>query len=120
LGNIPNKCPACSGDMEIRLLHCPCCGTEIQGSFLLGRFEKLSGEQLAFLEIFVRLRGSLKDLCAELSISYPTARNRLDALIETLGFDDCKKQAAKQRMEVLERLKNGELTTQEALALLQK
>ena len=119
LGNIPNRCPVCSGEMEVRLLRCSCCDTEIQGSFLPGRFERLSDEQMVFLETFVKLRGSLKDLCAELGISYPTARNRLDSLIETLGFDDFREQT-QRRLAVLERLKNGELTAQEALDLLQK
>lgn len=115
---LPRKCPACAQDLHVRMLRCPVCQTEVQGDFLLGRFSLLSPEQLVFLETFIRYRGSLKDVGAALGISYPTARNRLDGVIEALGFDHHESEADR-RMEILNRLKDGELTAEEALLLLQ-
>lgn len=115
---IPQKCPACGQDMRVCLLRCPACSTEVQGDFRLGRFARLGPEQLHFLETFIRCRGSLKDVGAALGISYPTARNRLDSLIEALGFED-KSAEQERRLNILGRLKEGALSTEEALHLLQ-
>lgn len=118
-GSIPKICPACGKNMHVRLLCCPSCSTEVQGNFPLDRYQSLTEEQLQFLEIFLRCRGNLKDVGTELGISYPTARNRLDTLLTALGFLAQNEEKIK-RLEVLERLKNGEITTDEALTLLQK
>lgn len=117
-GTIPQKCPACGEDMHVCLLRCPSCRTEVQGDFMLGRFSRLSEDQLFFLETFLRYRGNLKDVGAALSISYPTARNRLDQLIEALDFEE-KAGAKARRLDILEKLKTGEISTEEALDKLQ-
>lgn len=117
-GNMPKKCPACAQDMRVRVLRCPTCQTEVQGDFVLDRFAQLEGEHRLFLETFIRLRGNLKDVGTYLGISYPTARNRLDILIETLGFEDTGTLTI-NRLDILERLKGGVITTEEALTLLQ-
>lgn len=116
--SIPKKCPACGKDMHIRMLKCPTCLTEVQGEFVLNRLSRLHGDQLSFLETFIRFRGNLKDVGAHFGISYPTARNRLDSLIGALGFEDAENQASR-KLEVLNQLKDGVLTTEEALDLLQ-
>jgi len=105
--------------MQVKLLGCAACGTEIQGAFPLGRFEALEPEQWLFLELFIRSRGSLKDTGAALGVSYPTARVKLDALVTALGFEQEEPQQGSWRLRVLEQLKRGELTADEALKLLQ-
>lgn len=116
--SMPKKCPSCESNMLVKLLHCPVCNTEIQGEFPLDRFSLLSMEQLAFLEVFIRCRGSLKDVGIALGISYPTARNRLDSLIEALDFSTGPNPRDK-RLEILKQLKEGQITSEEALNLLQ-
>lgn len=116
---VPTKCPSCGLEMRVCLLKCPSCDTEVQGDFPLGRFLRLSGEQLDFLELFIMCRGSLKDVGGKLGISYPTARNRLDDLIAALDFEN-KNRLTQQRLSVLAKLKEGELTAEEALDLLQR
>ena len=115
---IPQKCPACGKDMRIRMLKCPSCTTEIQGEFVLNRFARVSDDQLVFLETFIRFRGNLKDVGAFFEISYPTARSRLDNLIEALGFEETGNLTSR-RLEILNQLKEGILTTEEALERLQ-
>jgi hypothetical protein len=102
----------------VRSLQCPECGTEVQGDFPLSRFAQLGGEQLTFLETFLRCRGSLKEVGAQLGISYPTARNRLDAMLAALGYAEAR-DTRTDRLEILTRLKLGEITANEALNLLQ-
>jgi hypothetical protein len=79
-------CPVCDHRLEVTRLHCAECDTTIEGRFSVGRFGRLSREQLVLLETFLRARGNLRDLERELGISYPTVRNRLEALIRALGL----------------------------------
>ena len=67
-------------------LHCRSCGTSLEGDFSVGRFGRLSREQLALLESFLRSRGNLREMERELGISYPTVRGRVEQLVQALGF----------------------------------
>ncbi|TMB62645.1 MAG: DUF2089 domain-containing protein, partial [Chloroflexi bacterium] len=64
------RCPICSEQLRVVRLECESCGTRLEGSFSLGRFHALAPEQLEFLEVFIRARGSFKDVERELGISY--------------------------------------------------
>jgi hypothetical protein len=81
-------CPICSGELAVTRLHCRTCGTTLEGDFNVGRFARLSREQFALLESFLRSRGNLKEMERELGISYPTVRARVDALLRALGLGD--------------------------------
>ena len=81
-------CPVCSNELSITRLHCDHCATTLEGDFSVGRFGRLSREQLALLESFLRSRGNLRDMERELGISYPTVRNRVEALVRALGLAD--------------------------------
>jgi hypothetical protein len=84
--DVISTCPVCSGELAVTRLHCRACGTTLEGDFSVGRFGRLSREQLALLESFLRSRGNLRDMERELGISYPTVRSRVDALVRALGF----------------------------------
>ena len=86
--DVISTCPVCEGELAITRLHCRSCGTALEGEFGVGRFGRLSREQLALLEAFLRSRGNLKDLERELGISYPTVRGRIEALLRALGLAD--------------------------------
>ncbi len=79
-------CPVCSAELAVTRLHCRTCGTTLEGDFSVGRFGRLSREQLAILESFLRSRGNLRDMERELGLSYPTVRSRVEALVRALGF----------------------------------
>ena len=114
-------CPVCSGELEISRLHCSTCGTTIEGEFGVGRFGRLSHEQMALLESFLRSRGNLKEMERALGISYPTVRARVEALVQALGLADgdqvdivvepelADPTLAAARREILERLAKGEI-----------
>ena len=113
-------CPVCGQELHVTRLHCAACDTSIEGSFSLGRFYRLSREQLQFIEVFIKNRGSLKDVGAELNMSYPTVANRLSDILITLGYREQVKPSedqaliAEQRREILERLARGEIGADEA------
>jgi hypothetical protein len=115
-------CPVCAGELEISRLHCASCGTTIEGEFGVGRFGRLTREQMTLLESFLRSRGNLKEMERALGISYPTVRARVEALVQALGLADgepveiivdepagMSEDLAAARREILERLAKGEL-----------
>ena len=125
-------CPVCSGELAVTRLHCRSCGTTLEGEFSVGRFGRLTKEQLTLLESFLRSRGNLRDMERELGISYPTVRSRVEALIRALGFgprdgeeaeadeptsgEAAATDAASSRQEILERLARREIGAEEAAA----
>jgi hypothetical protein len=84
--DVISTCPVCSGELAVTRLHCRSCGTTLEGEFSVGRFGRLTREQLLLLESFLRSRGNLRDMERELGISYPTVRSRVEALVRALGF----------------------------------
>ena len=81
-------CPICGGELAVTRLHCRSCATTLEGDFNVGRFARLSREQFALLESFLRSKGNLKEMERELGLSYPTVRARVEALLRTLGLGD--------------------------------
>lgn len=126
--DVISTCPVCSGELAVTRLHCRSCGTTLEGEFSVGRFGRLTKEQLALLESFLRSRGNLRDMERELGISYPTVRSRVEALVRALGFgprDGDEPGAdptqpggpsaeATTRQEILERLARHEIGAEEA------
>lgn len=118
-------CPVCNDSLLVTRLTCPTCHTAIEGQFQPNRFQRLSAEQLAFLETFVRLEGKVTWVAEELGLSYPTARNRLVDVIRALGYEpreeiptEQRQRAASQRQAVLDDLAAGKITPEEAIQVL--
>ena len=128
--DVISTCPVCEGELAITRLHCRSCGTALEGEFGVGRFGRLSREQLTLLESFLRARGNLKDLERELGISYPTVRGRIEALLRALGLADGDEPAdepveadapnpvndddAGERRAILDRLARREISAEDA------
>ena len=112
------KCPVCGDELKVSKLSCSNCHTSMEGSFHLCKFCKLSNEQKSFLEVFVKNRGNIKEIEKELSISYPTVKNRLENLIEALGHSPKYAEPEIDKKDILDRLDKGEITSTEALKLL--
>ncbi len=117
----PSKCPVCGEKLSITKLGCHKCSTSIEGVFEPCEFCRLPEEELSFLKIFIKCRGSIKDVEKEMGISYPTVRGKLDSLIRSLGYEVPTKETEKEneekkaaRNEILDKLSNGELTPKEA------
>ncbi len=126
--DVISTCPVCSSELSITRLQCRGCGTAIEGDFNVGRFGRLSREQLALLESFLRARGNAKELERELKVSYPTVRARIESLVRALGLGDGsvpdegdglgRSGDPEVRRDVLERLARHEISADEAAALL--
>ena len=129
--DVISTCPVCAGELAVTRLHCQTCGTTLEGDFSVGRFGRLSREQLTLLESFLRSRGNLRDMERELGISYPTVRSRVEALVRALGFGprdgdaaaaevdaEDEPEAKLGRQEILERLARREIGADEAAGLI--
>lgn len=55
---------------------------------MLEWIEKLEAKDLMFIKNFVLASGSLKEIAKEYDVTYPTARLRLDKLIEKIRIND--------------------------------
>ena len=112
------RCPVCEHKLEVTRLYCRHCDTTLEGHFSLGRFYELSSEQLQFVETFVRCQGKLNRVQEELSLSYPTVRNRLHDVIRALGYEVDEEEEAsvsvEARQEVLASLASGQISAEEA------
>lgn len=127
---IITSCPVCKHDLHAVKLACDHCGTTIDGSFTLSKFNYLDTEKLYFIEIFVKNRGNIKAIEKELNISYPTVKKMLDEVVEGLGYTVDQSLAEEERqgeqvnktsrVDVLEKLSKKEITFEEAMKLLKK
>lgn len=115
---MPTKCPACGAELHITELKCPKCGTTIRGDFPIDKLLLLSDEDKEFLIVFLRSRGNIKEVQERLNISYPTAKNRLDKLLISLGLYDTSNRPKEK--EILDLLERGEISVDEAVRLIKE
>ena len=113
-----SKCPVCGKAMAVTRLECASCHTSVEGRFDPCKFCRLTGEQRQFIEVFLTSRGNIKEVERLLGISYPTVRSRLDNVLEALGYR-VEREQDQRRKEIIEALDKGEITSQEAIKLLQ-
>lgn len=113
---VRGNCPLCGGETYVTRYQCGQCQSTIEGEFSLNKFNRLSEEQLHIVELFLLHRGNMKEMEKALGISYPTVRNKLEEIVEALGHTV--KKGEVDREEILRRLADKEITTDEAVELL--
>jgi hypothetical protein len=89
----------------------------VEGEFTLPQLAQLSLEDQVFVIAFLRSHGSIKDMEQTFGVSYPTIKARLNRISNQFEFVDTN--PSPSRAEVLERLKNGEITADEAIRALE-
>jgi hypothetical protein len=85
----------------------------IEGSFDLPPLAQLTLEDQTFITAFVRSHGSIKEMERLFGVSYPTIKNRLNAISKSLEFVEIDPPAS--RAEVLGELECGRITVDEAV-----
>ena len=119
---VPTECPVCHDELIVTRLACRNCGTALEGRFSMEKIFQLTPEQLHFVEIFLRSEGKLNRVQEEIGLSYPTVRSRLEEVIQALGYEVAGKDEGvdeDRRQEILQKLAAKEITSEEALELLQ-
>lgn len=111
----PARCPVCHGDLHVTRLRCPSCLAEVGGDFPLNRLATLREPYASLIELFLRVRGNVKEMERELGLSYPTVRARLEEALQAAGFGrEAEPELGNRRSEILDSLERGEITASEA------
>ena len=105
-------CSDCLKPLQVARMQCPSCELAMEGEFEISPLAQLKTEDQAFVIAFVRHHGSIKKMESLFDISYPTVKNRLNAIAAAL---DKTFAAPSPNLYVLEQLSRGELTVEEAL-----
>jgi hypothetical protein len=92
-------------------------GIAVEGQFSLPELARLSLEDQVFVVAFLRSHGSIKEMEQTFGVSYPTIKARLNRISGQLQFIETN--PSPSRAEVLERLKAGEITADEAIRALE-
>jgi len=92
-------------------------GIAVEGQFTLPELARLSLEDQVFVVAFLRSHGSIKEMEQTFGVSYPTIKARLNRISGQLQFIETN--PSPSRAEVLERLKAGEITADEAIRALE-
>lgn len=88
-------------------------GITIEGAFDLPQLVQLSIEDQVFVTAFIRCHGSIKEMERTFGVSYPTIKSRLNRISQGLDFVDTN--PSPSRADVVDRLRRGEITVQDAL-----
>lgn len=100
-------------DFAVERVKLKASGIAIEGEFELPALARLRVEDQLFVIAFVRSHGSIKDMESLFGISYPTVKNRLNAIAALLPFVEVNPPAP--RAETLEKLGRGEISVAEAV-----
>ena len=93
-------------------------GVAVEGQFEPPQLAQLSIDDQVFVAAFVRSHGSIKEMERIFGVSYPTIKSRLNRLAQTLDFVETDP-VPSARAEVIDRLRRGEITAQQALTELE-
>lgn len=95
-------------------------GIAIEGDFTPPPLARLDADDQAFVAAFVHCHGSIKQMERWFGVSYPTIKGRLKRIADRLDFaevaDAPPPTPAAEAADVLDRLEEGEISAEEALA----
>lgn len=129
MNRLPNQCPICGGGITVTRFECDECDVRIEGRFAVSKFAQLNGEQMQFIETFIRCEGKISRMESELNLSYPTIRARLYEVIRALGYEPGKDEtpptaprgvSAAERKRILEDLDGGRISAEQAMKILNR
>jgi hypothetical protein len=102
--------------MQIKQVRCPDCEVNLEGDFEIPALAKLPLEDQLFVTAFLREHGSIKQMERLFGISYPTVKNRLNAIAGQL---DRSFEVQSHNSRILAQLERGEISVAEALERLE-
>jgi hypothetical protein len=107
-------CPSCGEKMVIGELKCPKCDLRVKKDFIPCEFCQLPEDDYEFLKIFLRAQGRITEIEKILRVSYPTIKQRIEALLVRLNLSPV------EEKDPLNALEKGEISVDEAVAILKQ
>jgi hypothetical protein len=105
------------GSIIIERVRIPEKQLSVEGEFTPPELARLSLEDQVFVVAFLRSHGSIKEMEQTFGVSYPTIKARLNRISSLLQFVET--DPSPSRQEILDRLRSGELTAEEAIRALE-
>ncbi len=122
-------CPKCQKLMQVVALGCDDCDLLLNGKFQTHPLMNLNEEMLHFLHVFIICEGKINDMEKALGISYPTVKNKLQKLKDSISvsshFEKSEVEANLQLdsmsvIEILELINNRVLSYERGLFLIKQ
>ena len=113
MANLVTKCPSCGKGMKVSSVACSECNIRIDGDFNLPHLLTLSHEDQEFVFNFFKAQGVIKEMEKIYGVSYQTIKNRWSQIAKALNMD-VSEDPLQTRMQILESLKAGEISADEA------
>jgi len=110
-------CAECHRPMVVSGMVCSRCNVRLEGAFEVSALARLPLQDQAFVMAFVRHHGSIKKMESLFGVSYPTVKNRLNAIGRQL--DETFNVPTPNEL-VLDQLARGEISFDEALERLNR
>jgi len=104
--------------MAVSQMSCSHCQISVSGAFPMSRLADLPVEHQRFIEMFVLAGGNLKEIAAQVGVSYPTIRSRLDKVIDALRSSIAKTQTVEGN--VLDAVESGQTGAAEAARIIKR
>jgi len=105
------------GSLIIERVRIPEKQIAVEGQFTPPELARLTLEDQVFVVAFLRSHGSIKEMEQTFGVSYPTIKARLNRIAGQLQYVET--DPSPSRAEILDRLKAGELTAEEAIRALE-
>lgn len=90
----------------------------MKGDFSIPKIARLTSEEQKFIEEFVLVGGSLKELGSRMKISYPTVRARLDRIIRSL--ESLSDETDERKQNILNAIETGKISAKEGSRLIKE
>ncbi len=101
--------------MVIKKVRIPEEELDIEGNFELPPMARLTMEEQLFAAAFIKTHGSIKQMEKIFGISYPTVKNKLNAIGSKLDFIDVEINIQSPVSDILDRLERGEIDADQAV-----
>ncbi len=105
------------GPLQIEKVGCLATGFKVEGPFQTPALFQLREDQLVLVEKLALYGGNLKNVAADIGISYPTLRHRLQEISDFLARHSDEKK--RDRLKVLSDIEDGKITPEDGAALLE-
>ena len=113
-----HHCINCGGSLEVTKVACPTCRLSFAGQLQLPRLARLNPDEQALAERILLAGGNLKQVAADLEISYPTLRKRVDGMISAL--EALRRSDDKRCEELLGAVEAGSISPEEAARVMKE